>query len=1156
MNQCRFARVVATVAILTAISVQPTLLTAQESRGTILGRVSDPSGSAIPAVMVEAVNLATGVSLKVQTNPEGNYRLPYLLAGQYRLSFSSAGFQTLVQEKVQVTIADMQQIDVALSVGSVSERITVESAPPLEVSSATLGQVVDRRRLEELPFREGNPHELAKMAPGVTTQTHLRLNKPGMTNGTSQISVDGSSATRSDFTLDGIANTAGDRVAYSPPAAAVQEFKVQTSTYDAAAGFTGGGIVNLVTRSGTNDWHGDGWFFYRNSRFDNKDFFQKVNNQPKPIYHDRRWGGAIGGPLKRDKAHFFVATELNDYLNPFSFQMTTPTAKMRTGDFSELIGVGQIYDPLSGRVDPTNPGRIIRDPIPGNIIAASRVNPTSRRLAQLFPNPNVPGVAQNFQHPNSVEDQGWKTLTSRADYNFSSNNRAFARYSEARWRAADPDFHLNGFSSGQKTNRSLRLIAVDDIHTFSPSVLLNTRFGYTNQMDIAEPFSSGVNLSEYGLGGFTNLDSTGKPAILPNIRIDNITGYRQPIGEAASDRNVDRIYTGGATLSVMKGNHSLGMGTEYRGYVKERLSDIRARSPQLNYTSAWSVGPFNTSGGVNQLHPLASFMLGHPASGSMSVVAPLNERSPRTALFIKDDWRVSRRLTVNLGLRYELEMPTVEATNSIVNGLDLTTPLPIEAAARAAYAQSPIPELAASNFAVRGGLQYAGVGGRRNGLWSTNLSNFMPRIGVAYQLNSKTVLRGGFGSFYDALGVIRTSANQTGFSQATVIQTTTDSIVPRADLLANPFPTGLLAPSGSTLGLMTNVGNALTVNYPNSVRTPRADRMSFGFQRQLPWQMTMEATYSANRGYNLPVSRNLNFLPIEYRSTSMTRDATTINYLSTNFPNPFRGLLPTNTSLGGSANMQRQQLLLPYPHLAGATWSETNGRSWYDSLQVRADRRMADGLTINLSYTYSKNLEQVTYRDPGERAPEKTYAPWDRPHALQVNGIYEIPFGRGRRFGSAWSRPVDTFLGGWQVSLMYRLETGITIPIGNVVLQPGATFADMALPRSERTWDRQFDTSVFDQRGAVQPASNLRYYSTRSGDVRQNGFSLLDMVLSKRLAITERISVTFRAESYNMLDTANLLNINTTPTAGAAFGRYTGINGYARQYQFSTKLQF
>ena len=1154
MRKC-ISRTSPVALIFLAVSLAPVTLSAQESRGTLLGRVTDPSGAVLTNVSVEAVNTATGVAIGAVTNNEGNYRIPYLLAGQYRVTFTLSGFQKLVRDKVDIQIAGFTTLDVGLTVGELSQQVTVEGeVPPLEVSSASLGQVVDRQRIQELPFREGNPHELMKMAPGVSTSTHLRLMKPGMTGVLSENSVDGSTTRRTEFALDGIANTAGDRVAYSPPSAAVQELKVQTSTYDAGLGFTSGGVVNLVTRNGTNEFHGEAWYFYRNSRFDSKDFMQTVSNQPKPQYTDKRGGFALGGPIRRDKAHFFVATEFNPYLNPFSFNTTVPTPKMRNGDFSEAPR-DQLYDPLSGRLDPASPGRIVRNPIPGNIIPANRISPISRKLVDLWPLPNRTGLTSNFQHPNSVENHDWKTVTSRADYQFSSANRAFVRYSEARWDYRDPDYHLNQISSGHTTKRTQRLVAIDDVHTLSPAMLLNMRFGYTYQRDVFDLFSSGVNLNDYGLGAIAKLSSTPDRLVLPLIQVSGMTGWRQALGAGNSTDNIDRLYSGSATLNYIRGNHTFAMGFEYRHYNEYSYNDARYRSPVYHFGAGWSVGPYNTSAGVNHVHATGTFMMGYPTGGSMTVMPPREEVSPRSALFLQDDWRVSRKLTLNLGLRYELERPATEANDASVNGIDLTTPLPIEAAVKANYAKSPLPERSVNDFNIRGGILYAGVGGRRRGLWDTRRTNFMPRIGAAYQIDAKTVLRGGFGIFYDSLGVTRSNADQTGFSRATILQTTLDSITPRTDAFANPFPSGLLQPVGNSLGLMTNVGNAISAPYEESVKTPYGQRISFGLQRRMPLGFVVEATYAANSGRNLPVSTSFDALPYQYLSRSMTRDQDTINFLSARFPNPFYGILSTSTSMGSSTNTTRSQLLRPYAQYTNITMSRTIGKSWYDSLQVRVDRRMANGLTINMSYTWSKALQQTAYRDASEPGPEKTYSGGDRPHALQVNGIYEVPVGKGRRWGRSWNRPADALLGGWQASLMYRMEAGYPLPIGNVLLQPGATFADLPVPGDQRTYLRQFNIDAFNRVPAQQLGSNVRYYSTRTGNVRYMGFDMLDIRLSKKFRLTERVSVSLLGECYNALNATNLMNLDTSPTS-PSFGQLRSVNGYARQYQLSIRGQF
>lgn len=1136
----------------------------QDSRATLLGQVTDPSSAVLANVEVEAVNVATGVKVKATTNSDGSYRIGYLNPGLYRVTFSTTGFRKVVREDVALRVAQLFTLDVAMELGEMSQQVTVkDTAPPLDSASASLGQVVDHLRLEDTPFREGNPHEFIKLAPGVVTQTHLRLDKPGMTGGLSQVSVDGSDQYRGEFQFDGVANTAsnlgggsGTTVSYSPPAAAVVEMKVATATFDASQGYTLGGVFNLVSRGGTNQYHGEGWIAYRNGRLDAKDFFATRNNQPKPLFYDHRYGVALGGPIKRDKLHFFAATEFNPYQNPFTFGMTVPTALMRTGDLTELNQYGKIFDPLSGRPDPTSPGRIVRDPFPSNVLPASRLDPASLKLIQLYPKQNVAGISQNFQHPNPVEFHHWYTGTARVDYAISDRNRLFGRYSEARWNYHDPYFFLDeNLSPGATTDRVVRSGAVDDTFTISPSMVLNTRFGWTFQENWYNPVSAGAKLGDFGLGGLTKLSSTPNSTPLPYIQISGYTCYRCNIGEGLGSDDANKVFTAGATLNYTKSSHMFAFGAEHRYYIQNYFDNFATRAPAYTFGSGWTVGPYNTSSGVNQLNALAGFLLGFPTAGSMGVASPRNERSQVSALYIQDNWRLTPKLTLNLGLRWELEQPTTEAGNRAVTGLDLATSLPIEAAVLANYAKSPIPEVSVTNFHVRGGMLYAGTGGQQTTLWNTRWTNFMPRLGVAYRLNGKTVLRAGFGRFYDSLGLGRGHSVQTGYSQSTNLQTSVDSILPRLDAFSNPFPSGLLQPAGNSLGLMSNVGNAISTTYAPGVHTPYAERFSFGIQRDLPFGFMAEATYVGNRGHELPVTWQMDATPIQYMSPLQVRDQATIDYLAARFPNPFYGILSTGTSLGSSSTTSRSQFLYKYPQYTGVSYIQTNGKSWYDALQVRVERQLAHGVTTSLSYSWAKSLQQTDFRTTSETTPEKRLANNDRTHVLQLNGIWRLPFGRGQKWGGSWNPVVNQILGGWQFSAIYRMESGWPVGFGNFLLNPGTTIADMKLPAGERTWNHEFNTSVFDRVPAHQLGSNIRYYSSQVGTVRTEGFDTFDTILTKNIMLFEKVNLQLRAECYNLLNTANLTGV-ITDINSASFGSVTSVNGYPRQLEFGLKVKF
>jgi hypothetical protein len=360
---------------------------------------------------------------------------------------------------------------------------------------------------------------------------------------------------------------------------------------------------------------------------------------------------------------------------------------------------------------------------------------------------------------------------------------------------------------------------------------------------------------------------------------------------------------------------------------------------------------------------------------------------------------------------------------------------------------------------------------------------------------------------------------------------------------------------GNSLGLMSNVGNAISASYGPGVQTPYADRFSFGIQRDLPFGFMAESTYIANRGHDLPVTRQLDGIPIQYLSNTLVRDQATIDFLSARFANPFYGILSTGTSLGSSSTISRSQFLYAYPQFSGLSYTETTGKSWYDALQLRVERRMATGFTTSMSYSWSKSLQQTDFRTTSEITPEKRLANNDRTHVLQVNGIWELPFGRGHKWGSNWDGAVNRILGNWQFSTIYRMESGWPVGFGNFLLNPGATIADMKLPSGERTWNHEFNTSVFDRVPADQLSSNVRYYSSMVGSVRTEGFDTFDTILSKTFKFRERVTIQLRGECYNLLNTANLTGL-ITDINSSSFGAVSSVNGYPRQLEFGLRVKF
>jgi hypothetical protein len=539
-------------------------------------------------------------------------------------------------------------------------------------------------------------------------------------------------------------------------------------------------------------------------------------------------------------------------------------------------------------------------------------------------------------------------------------------------------------------------------------------------------------------------------------------------------------------------------------------------------------------------------LLGVPG-GQMTRSASYAIQSKFMALYLHDDFKITPRFTMNLGLRYEREWPITERYDRLVAGFAFDTPNPVDAQARANYARNPIPELPVDQFRAMGGLTFANSGGEPRSPFNGESNNFMPRIGFAWTLTPKTVIRAGYGMFYDLIGINRSAALQTGFNQTTPIQASLDSGLTYVATNANPFPNGLLPPLGAEGGLSTNLGQNIEF-YNRSRKHGYSQRFSFGLQQQVG-SFLAEASYVGNRGTRLGVDRQLNNIPEQYLSTSPFRDQATIDYLGQAFPNPFRG---TNPIYG--ANISRGNLLRPYPQFGNITVEEPIGYNWYHSLQIRSEKRFSQGYTFQLAYTWSKLMEAVEFLNPTDPMPYEVISGMDRPHRLAISGIYELPFGKGRRFANSLPGAVDLFTGGWQLNGIITWQSGQALNFGNVIFT--GDIKDIPLPSSQRNADRWFNTEAgFNRVNNQQLASNLRTFPLRFSGIRGDAQNRWDISALKNFTITERWRAQFRAECFNALNHTNLNNPNTAPT-NTAFGTITGTSSQARTFQFALKVEF
>ncbi len=1129
---------------------------AQEARGTLQGKVSDASGAVVPGATVEVTNIATGVTTPTTSNEEGNYRMPFLNPGTYRVTVTLDGFSKFASQNIELHVAEVLILDATLQPGQITDEVTVSAVTTaVDSNSAGLGQVVDARRISELPIREGTAVELVILAPGVQNTTDLRSRKAAFNNGLSQWSSDGAGEKRNDFTIDGVANVAADRVAYSPPSAAVEEFKIQTATYDAAVGNAMGATVNLVTKSGTNNLRGQVYEWYRGDKLDSGNYFDEKAGRPKRDYKDNRFGAAVGGPITRGRTFYFANVEANPFEVPQPVTLSVPTAKMRTGDFSDLLALGsqyQLYDPATTRPHPTQAGRFIRDVFAGNIIPSHRISPVAQKILDFYPQPNEQGTSDgvnNFTNPTAVAFETYYTATTRIDHNLSDRHRIYGRFSWDFWEE-EKDDRFDNLSTGIFLNRKNRVFAIDDAYTVKNNLLMNIRGGFTRQLFPERRRSQGFDLASLGFANSLVSLVPSDAATFPNVTYDGYQAFSP--WESGDGFFTTDVYNVTGNMIWLVGNHNMKFGTEYRRYVENSSRFPTAVSPTIAFSTNWTRGPLDNSAAAPRGQDFASFLLGLPTGGSMSRAAEYSEQSSVLGLYAHNDWRVRDNLTINLGLRWEIETPLSEQDDRMISGFDFDTSLPIEAQVQANYARNPIVEIPASQFRVRGGVLYPDTGGP-DSAWEQIYGNIMPRAGFSWQPEPKTAVRGGYGLFYDVLGPNRISANQTGYSRVTALTPSLDNGQTFVATLENPFPNGLLEPVGSDLGLMTNVGLGVSFPYDGSVGTPRTHRWSIGIQHELPWLLLVEGTYVGSYSDQIPVSRELNATPGQYLSTSPVRDDTTNNYLGQQVANPFAGLLP-GTNING-ANVARSQLLRPYPQFTSITAFQTIGTSDYTSFQSRLERRMANGFTVQAAYTWSKTMVETGFLNAFDTELERVIGPFDRAHVFVTSGIVEVPVGRTRRWGRDWNALVDGFLGGWQVSFLFKAQSGAPLGFGNFLFAQGATIDDAVLPGGDRDEDRWFNVDAFNRVNNQQLVSNVRTQPSRFGEVRGPGYAVLDLAFLKNVSMGSRTRLQLRAEIYNALNRANLGGPNTT-TTNSAFGTITAQNGLPRQVQLAARFTF
>jgi len=774
------------------------------------------------------------------------------------------------------------------------------------------------------------------------------------------------------------------------------------------------------------------------------------------------------------------------------------------------------------------------------------LDPVALALVALYPLPNQPGLADgrnNYYYPD-VRNQTIASHMVRMDHAFSQNHRMFIRLHDYVFNNAKD---LMGIPATRETfQQHNRSVALDDVLVLSPTWVLDLRYGLINTNFPEARVTQGTDLSKLGFS--PALVGLLDPALatIPRMIFGSSSGFTTLSDWSNGDGiNTALTHNWVADFTKMKAAHSIRFGADFRlfrGFANRYPARI---APDFSFPNAYTRGPVDNSAAAPLGRELAAMLLGIPG-GNMTSSTGFAGQNTYFGLYVQDDFKLSPKISVNLGLRYEMEYPLTDRYNALVAGYDFASASPVDAAGRAAFAKDPIPEIPAAQFAAKGGLTF--VDANHRSPYNRNNGQFMPRAGIAYQVTSKTVLRAGYGIFFDTLGVDRYVPVQTGFSQQTPIQASLDNGQTYVATLANPLPNGLLTPRGAAGGLSTNLGQAISYTDPNT-RQPYSQRWSFGVQQFLPGKFLIDASYVGTRNTHLAVTKNINSTPAQYLSTSPVRNQKTIDYLTATFGNRFYGLNTVYTT-----KMSRADLPRPYPQFVDITVIQDSGYSWYHALQLRGERRFSDGYTLQVGYTLSKYMEAIEFLNASDPLPYRSISSLDRPHVLTMSGVYEIPIGKGRQFGASMAKPLQAILGGWQLNGTVVRQSGQPLNFGNIIFT--GDIHNIALPKDQHSADRWFNTDAgFERNSKNQLAQNIRTFPLRFTGVRGDGQSMWNFSLSKNFAVWERLKGQFRAENYNTMNHASFANPNTSPT-NTAFGVITQASSEPRNWQFALKLLF
>jgi hypothetical protein len=1147
----------------------------QAITATISGTVLDPTGQTVSGAKITLVSPERGISRTYVTSDNGLYSFTLLPPAVYRLQVEAAGFKHYRQDGIELIPGQNAEQKVGLMVGAISENIEVTSqAPLLNAENANISSDISARQVVELPLNFRSVIGLATLNSSVSNAAEDQIVGSPSTNGSADQDVSflnfgGTFFNTAAYLLDGTYDTRLDwgGVIFVPSTDAVQEFKIQTNAFTSQYGWSSGNVINVVTKSGSNGFHGDAFEFYRNSGVEARYFF---NNGAQPSFTRNQFGGTLGGPIRKNKTFFFGYYEGRRQATPATFVGTMPTGDERTGNFSALLGAptgqtdclgrpilsGQIYNPFSTRQITAGVGGAtctgyIRDPFPGNIIPSNLMDTIAKSIATgtYWPSPTNPNVLiNNFTGAASASAHS-DEYSVRIDHNFTDNDRFNARWSQkyeskvnfpTYYGASDPG------GPGVTAPNNRYSINAGYTHVFNPTFDVSLNFGVNRHVEQSTTQSFGYKSSALGLPSFIDGIAPSFPEIQPQ-------SY-SPLGAQAGLDNYivpQTIWTSSVDFTKIRGKHSIGFGFMD---VWARIDGGHYANTTLQFQTTSTAGPDPQQATPDTGNGFASFLLG---VGSGTDQTGFN-KFPATdkhllGWYVQDGWKATSKLTLTLGLRYEIQTAPTERHDA-QQYFNFTASNPISAAV---------------GFNVPGALVFNSSG--NSGLYNTSHTNFAPRIGAAYQLRDKVVLRGGYGVFF--VPNYYGNGPNIGYSQGTPWVTSLNSgLNPSSTLSGNAalglpsaFPNGQVPSTGNSLGGLTDVGFGLNPVVDNVRHSPYVQQWMLGVQYSFTNNDLLDISYVGNHGVHV-LSQYLEWNELPVADLAMG------NQLNQMVANPFFGHITASGCGLNNPTIQEGQLLRPFPEYCSVTEAPPAvGSSTYNALQATFTHRWHSGLDLNVSYTYSKFMDNVqgasgwafpgsgsSVRNSYNLAAERSVDASDLTHSLVISHNYELPFGKGKQFGADWNKPMNAVLGGWQWSGILTAHTGLPISINpaqnntggfgfnqrpNIV--PGVS----PVPQNQNIND-WINPAAFSQPAAFTFGDSARFLS----NLRAPGFVNWDMGLQKWWNFTETMRFQFRFELFNAFNHPNFF----VPDSNLGDTSFGVINSAypARSVQFAGKFYF